>query len=132
MFCFGIYNQFNDDIKDIFDDIEEDNLTPYTYFLTHAKSNDGIENPYHYYWAVVYYLIYEVYQGNQQVKHLFIERCINAHKSLKRLVGKSTYSDLQQQMLSGISQTCTESSNDTFITVMIILLILPTISLVTS
>jgi geranylgeranyl pyrophosphate synthase len=100
MFCFGIYNQFNDDIKDIFEDIHEDNLTPYSYFLAGVSKGQVQENPYHYYWAVVYYLIYEVYKDNDQVKQLLLERSINAHKSLLDIVGENTYQVLQKDMLN--------------------------------
>lgn len=100
MFCFGIYNQFNDDIKDIFDDIEQDNVTPYSYFLTHTNTAQPIDNPYHDYWAVVYYLIYVVYQGNAQVKQLLLERSINAHQSLLNQVGYETFAELQANMLN--------------------------------
>ncbi len=100
-FCFGIYNQFNDDIKDIFDDIEEANVTPYSYYLTKLNANESIENlnPYRIYWAVVSYLINEVYHGEPKTRQLFLERCINAHKSLKNSIGEKAYNELQQNLL---------------------------------
>nr|WP_168711038.1 polyprenyl synthetase family protein [Ningiella ruwaisensis] len=118
-FCFGIYNQFNDDIKDVFDDMKEGNVTPYTRFLhlktsttentTCLKTNDQKTNdqktktpeksPYEYYWAVVYYLISVVYKDNKQCRSLLLERSINAHKSLLQKVGKEKYAFLRQNLL---------------------------------
>lgn len=105
-FCFGIYNQFNDDIKDIFDDIEEDNVTPYTHYLKQQKliqqkqgENSHLTNPYRIYWSVVFYLIYEVYQGDKQAKRLLLERSINAHKSLRNAIGEQAYLQLKQDLL---------------------------------
>lgn len=101
-FCFGIYNQFNDDIKDIFDDIEEGNVTPYTYFLQQQASNteQALINPYRIYWAVVFYLINRVYGNNQQTKALLLERSINAHRSLKNAIGKKRYQKLRGSLLT--------------------------------
>ena len=102
-FCFGIYNQFNDDIKDIFDDLSENNVTPYTYYL-HNKdlltSEVGITNPYRIYWAVVFYLINEVYQNNPANKNLLLERSINAHKSLRAAIGNESYEQLRKSLLN--------------------------------
>ncbi len=104
-FCFGIYNQFNDDIKDIFEDLSEDNVTPYTYYLKRAKlkqagfSNSQRINPYRIYWAVVYYLIYKVYGNNPKSKTLILERSINAHKSLKAAIGDQKYNQLTKGLL---------------------------------
>ncbi|NNJ73308.1 MAG: hypothetical protein HKP09_09005, partial [Enterobacterales bacterium] len=93
-FCFGIYNQFNDDIKDIFEDIEQDNLTPYSYYLTYGSQTANNENPYSYYWAVVHYLINDVYHAEPITRTLLIERCINAHKSLLQSIGEARYLEL--------------------------------------
>ncbi|MCW8879873.1 MAG: polyprenyl synthetase family protein [Kangiellaceae bacterium] len=100
-FCFGIYNQFNDDIKDIFDDLEEGNVTPYTHFLTNTKDYQTKEltNPYRIYWAVVSYLIKEVYKNNAYCRQLLLERSINAHKSLLSIVGDEKYQWLKQKLL---------------------------------
>lgn len=98
-FCFGIYNQFNDDIKDIFEDLEENNLTPYTYFLTRPTPQPNDVSPYQFYWAVVYYLITVVYQNEPVTKALFLERCINAHRSLKQKVGHRQYESLRKSLL---------------------------------
>lgn len=98
-FCFGIYNQFNDDIKDIFDDLEEGNVTPYSYFLSQKSKEGMVMNPYRIYWAVVFYLINEVYQGDPKAKQLLLERSINAHKSLRTSIGQSAYRKLKQNLL---------------------------------
>lgn len=101
-FCFGIYNQFNDDIKDIFDDIKEKAVTPYSYHLhkqNHSIS-DNSANPYRIYWSVVFYLIHEVYGNEPQAKSLLLERSINAHRSLRQSIGEQSYDHLRQQLLS--------------------------------
>ena len=99
-FCFGIYNQFNDDIKDIFDDIDEGNVTPYSYYLTGKNRSVDNLNPYRIYWAVVSYLINDVYQGEAKTRELFLERCINAHKSLKNAIGDKAYHALEKDLLN--------------------------------
>ena len=98
-FCFGIYNQFNDDIKDIDEDIAANNVTPYTWFLTVRKSNQNVENPYSYYWAVLYFLVYEVYKDNTYIKYLFFERTVNAHKSVLQSRGLNGYKRLRVDLL---------------------------------
>jgi geranylgeranyl pyrophosphate synthase len=112
-FCFGIYNQFNDDIKDIFDDQLESNVTPYTYYLKNQKlkkpnlenknsenrHSKPLQNPYQIYWSVVNYLIYNVFEGDETSKQLLLERSINAHKSLRQQIGAARYQELRQQML---------------------------------
>ncbi len=100
--CFGIYNQFNDDIKDIFDDLKEGNVTPYSYYLTHKNTDHILENqnPYRIYWSVVFYLIHHVYQNEGYAKKLLLERSINAHKSLLNVVGEKEYQKLESQLLT--------------------------------
>ena len=101
-FCFGIYNQFNDDIKDIFDDLAEDNVTPYTYYLKQLENGNekSLVNPYRVYWSVVFYLIHKVYKGHPQSKQLLLERSINAHKSLRAAIGEGRYQQLRGNLLS--------------------------------
>ncbi|MET1254330.1 polyprenyl synthetase family protein [Aliikangiella maris] len=125
-FCFGIYNQFNDDIKDIFDDLAQGNLTPYTYYYrqveetnTITQSSQSLTNPYLFYWAVVYYLIYHVYQNQPQAKQLLLERSINAHKSLLNALGNSPYQRLSEKLLvtdniefNGVINQLVRSPND--------------------
>ncbi|WP_144395480.1 polyprenyl synthetase family protein [Pleionea sediminis] len=98
-FCFGIYNQFNDDIKDIDDDLKNDNVTPYTHYLTYGVNDKNSVNPYRVYWSVVFYLINNLYKGHQQSKYLILERSINAHRSVLRAVGKERYNDLREKLL---------------------------------
>ncbi|WP_246722783.1 polyprenyl synthetase family protein [Aliikangiella sp. G2MR2-5] len=99
-FCFGIYNQFNDDIKDIFDDLREGNVTPYSYYLFHQKSEGKITlNPYRIYWAVVYYLINNVFESHPLSKQLLLERSINAHKNLRSSIGEEQYLEVEVSLL---------------------------------
>lgn len=106
-FCFGIYNQFNDDIKDVFDDMNEGNVTPYTYYLekkqnqTKSTAEDPLSmNPYHVYWAVVYFLIYRVYKNNPRCKKLILERSVNAHKSVLNTLGENEYKKIRTKLLN--------------------------------
>lgn len=101
-FCFGIYNQFNDDIKDIFDDLKEKAVTPYSYHLykNNTKVTLDSQNPYRIYWSVVYYLIHHVYQNNAKTKALLLERSINAHRSLRQSIGEKEYDTLRMKLLS--------------------------------
>ena len=120
-FCFGIYNQFNDDIKDIFEDLDEGNVTPYTYYLSKQSSSaqNQLSNPYSIYWAVVHYLTDTVYANDTESKKLILERSINAHKSLRNSVGIKTYTQLRQTILNSgniefdqLINTLVESPND--------------------
>ena len=102
-FCFGIYNQFNDDIKDIFSDLAEGNVTPYTYYLQQKEGSEkpiSLVNPYKIYWSVVFYLIYKVYKNEPKSKKLLLERSINAHKSLRASIGEGSYFKLRENLLT--------------------------------
>ncbi|QEP41920.1 polyprenyl synthetase family protein [Ectothiorhodospiraceae bacterium BW-2] len=97
MFYYGIYNQFNDDIKDIDSDLLQGVVTPYTYYLKHYKKRADLVNPYEIYWSVVFTLIYVVYKEEPIAKKLILERTINAHKSLcsqKGLRGYHAFMDV--------------------------------------
>jgi len=96
-FYFGIYNQFNDDIKDIYEDLESDNLTPYTAYLKFPEKFEC--SPYRIYWSVVLYLIRNVYNQDKHFTRLILERSINAHKSLLNNVGHEKYLELKKTLL---------------------------------
>ncbi|MEM0910663.1 MAG: polyprenyl synthetase family protein [Pseudomonadota bacterium] len=98
-FCFGIYNQFNDDIKDIEEDRASRNLTPYTWYLALRDSQHAIDNPYESYWAVVYFLVYDIYKNDPQIKQLFFERTMNAHMSVYKCRGQRGYLALKKALL---------------------------------
>ncbi len=102
MFCFGIYNQFNDDIKDIFDDLAAGNVTPYSHYFLYGETyaDKGWANPYRCYWAVVFYLIHHVYDDNDYCRQLLLERSINAHRSLLESVGEQRYQQLRESLLN--------------------------------
>ncbi|MDT0594199.1 polyprenyl synthetase family protein [Glaciecola petra] len=100
VFCFGIYNQFNDDIKDLLVDIQQDNLTPYSHYYHVEGAKSENVNPYRVYWCVVFYLITTVYKNDAHAKQLLLERSINAHKSLKNEVGDEKYKELERTLLN--------------------------------
>jgi geranylgeranyl pyrophosphate synthase len=110
-FCFGIYNQFNDDIKDIEEDLANQRVTPYTDWLSRTESQRrGALHPYRLYWAVVSFLIHRVYGNETQTRNLLLERCLNAHQSVYRQRGPVAYQTLCQQLL----QTPHQEFNDLF------------------
>ncbi|NVJ60717.1 MAG: polyprenyl synthetase family protein [Gammaproteobacteria bacterium] len=79
-FYFGIYNQFNDDIKDIDVDHHDDNVTPYS--LPSFEKNTSVKAA-RLHWAIVYYLFTKVYNNNVRVKAMLIQRTLNAFQSVK-------------------------------------------------
>tara|TARA_B100000745_G_scaffold300587_2_gene255564 strand:- start:2798 stop:5158 length:2361 start_codon:yes stop_codon:yes gene_type:complete len=99
-FCFGIYNQFNDDIKDLDEDMASGNVTPYTYHLILGKKHPLGVVPYRLYWAVVHYLIYHVYAGHQQTRQLLLERSLNAIRSMRQRIGSERYHQIRPLLLS--------------------------------
>ena len=52
-FFYGIYNQLADDFADMFDDLKEGAVTPYTYYINYHHQRTDLINPFELYWTVI-------------------------------------------------------------------------------
>lgn len=93
-FYYGIYNQLSDDFTDMFDDLKNGVVTPYTYYLTHCEKRTDLVNPFELYWVVIFYLIHHVYQSDEKACEVILDRAINGLKRLKKRVGLEKYEEI--------------------------------------
>lgn len=101
IFCYGIYNQLADDFADMFSDMEEGAVTPYTYYLKYHKKRPDLINPYELYWTVISYLIHNVYNGDSKACEIILDRAINGLKRFKNRVGTKVYEEVMDTFASG-------------------------------
>lgn len=94
LFYYGLYNQLADDLSDLFEDLERQAVTPYTYFLTYHKKRRDLLNPFELYWSVIAFLISQVYQGDPHVRNLILDRAINGLHRLKSRFGPTQYKNV--------------------------------------
>jgi geranylgeranyl pyrophosphate synthase len=100
-FYYGIYNQLADDFADMFDDLREGAVTPYTYYLTYYRKRKDLMNPFEMYWAVIANLIHQVYQSDQKTCEVILDRAINGLKRFKEKAGKAKYNEVMVLFSSG-------------------------------
>lgn len=93
-FFYGIYNQLADDFSDMFNDLENGAVTPYTYYLTHYKTREDLINPFEMYWSVISYLIHHVYQSHPKTRDVILNRAVNGLRRFKEKNGDETYDEL--------------------------------------
>ncbi|QHS23544.1 polyprenyl synthetase family protein [Virgibacillus sp. MSP4-1] len=101
-FYYGIYNQLSDDLRDMYSDLEEGTVTPYTYYLKHHKERPDLINPFELYWAVTHNLIHNIYHSDPKTCDVILGRAINGLKRLKAQFGTEKYHELMNQFASGI------------------------------
>nr|WP_309100903.1 polyprenyl synthetase family protein [Fredinandcohnia onubensis] len=101
IFCYGIYNQLADDFSDMFSDMEDSAVTPYTYYLTYHKKRTDLVNPYELYWAVISYLIHNIYNSDPKACEIILNRAINGLKRFKKRVGNKVYEEVMETFASG-------------------------------
>ena len=102
-FYYGIYNQLADDFADMFDDLKEGAVTPYTYFLTYHAERPDLINPFELYWAVIANLIHHVYQSDLKTTEVILDRAINGLKRFKERMGTAKYMEVMDLFSSGNS-----------------------------
>ncbi|HIW34147.1 MAG TPA: polyprenyl synthetase family protein [Candidatus Paenibacillus intestinavium] len=90
-FFYGIYNQLADDFTDMFDDMKDGAVTPYTYYLKYRDQRSDLINPFELYWTVIYHLIHKVYHSDPQNREIIVSRAINGLKRCKARVGTEKY-----------------------------------------
>ncbi|SFS54713.1 polyprenyl synthetase family protein [Paenibacillus sp. 453mf] len=100
-FYYGIYNQLADDFADMFEDLEDGAVTPYTYYLTHRDKRPDLVNPFELYWAVISNLIHNVYDSDPKTREVILDRAINGLKRCKKRVGQLKYNEIMQIFSSG-------------------------------
>ncbi|WJM10856.1 polyprenyl synthetase family protein [Paenibacillus sp. PK1-4R] len=100
-FYYGIYNQLADDFADMFDDMEEGAVTPYTYYLKYRDLRPDLINPYELYWAVISHLIHDVYNSDAKTREVILDRAINGLKRCKERLGQQKYDEVMTIFASG-------------------------------
>jgi geranylgeranyl pyrophosphate synthase len=100
-FYYGIYNQLADDFADMFDDLSDGAVTPYTYFLTYHHKRKDLINPFEMYWAVIANLIHQVYQSDHKTCEVILDRAINGLKRFKEKAGAEKYKEIMNLFSSG-------------------------------
>ncbi|MGF9695935.1 polyprenyl synthetase family protein [Paenibacillus sp. MABNR03] len=100
-FYYGIYNQLADDFADMFDDMEEGAVTPYTYYLKYRDLRPDLINPYELYWTVISHLIHSVYDSDEKTREVILDRAINGLKRSKERLGQAKYNEIMNIFASG-------------------------------
>ncbi|MBD8069556.1 polyprenyl synthetase family protein [Bacillus sp. PS06] len=93
-FLYGIYNQLADDFADMFDDMNDGAVTPYTYYLKYHKSRKDLINPFELYWTVISNLIHQVYNSDEKTCEIILNRAINGLKRYKERMGSKKYKEV--------------------------------------
>lgn len=100
-FFYGIYNQLADDFADMFDDLENGAVTPYTYYLKYHEKRVDLINPFELYWSVISHLIHNVYHSDPKACEVILDRAINGLKRYKEKVGTKQYKEVMELFASG-------------------------------
>ncbi|MGZ9584335.1 polyprenyl synthetase family protein [Paenibacillus marinisediminis] len=100
-FYYGIYNQLADDFADMFDDMRDGAVTPYTYYLKYRDRRSDLINPFELYWAVISNLIHTVYHSDAKTREVILDRAINGLKRCKARVGIEKYNEIMDIFASG-------------------------------
>nr|WP_251551969.1 polyprenyl synthetase family protein [Neobacillus muris] len=101
-FYYGIYNQLADDFADMFEDLEEERVTPYTYFIRHHEKRTDLINPFELYWAVICHLIHDVYHADAKSLEVVLDRAINGLKRFRERHESKKYNEVMELFASGI------------------------------
>lgn len=100
-FFYGIYNQLADDFADMFDDMKDGAVTPYTYYLKYHDKRKDLINPFELYWTVISNLIHNVYDSDAKTREVILDRAINGLKRFKERVGNEKYKEVMHLFASG-------------------------------
>ncbi|WP_186580368.1 polyprenyl synthetase family protein [Aquibacillus kalidii] len=93
-FYYGIYNQLADDFADMFEDLEAEAVTPYTYYMKYHNQRQDLINPFELYWTVISHLIEQVYHSSEHAVEVMLNRAINGLKRFKEKNGVKTYNQV--------------------------------------
>ena len=100
-FYYGIYNQLADDFADMFDDMKDGAVTPYTYYMKYHDMRPDLINPFELYWTVISYLIHNVYHSDTKTCEVILDRAINGLKRFKERMGTNKYKEVMELFASG-------------------------------
>ncbi|MEK3996533.1 polyprenyl synthetase family protein [Psychrobacillus sp. FSL K6-2365] len=100
-FFYGIYNQLADDFADMFDDLKDGAVTPYTYYLKYHDTRPDLINPFEMYWTVISNLIHQVYHSDKMTREVILDRAINGLKRFKERAGTEKYKEVMDLFTSG-------------------------------
>ncbi|WP_054024836.1 polyprenyl synthetase family protein [Bacillus sp. FJAT-28004] len=100
-FFYGIYNQLADDLADMFDDMRDGAVTPYTYYLKYHKQRPDLINPFELYWVVISNLIHNVYRSDAMTREVILDRVFNGLKRFKERNGIEKYNEIMAIFSSG-------------------------------
>ncbi|MEC1716217.1 polyprenyl synthetase family protein [Schinkia azotoformans] len=100
-FYYGIYNQLADDFADMFDDMGNGMVTPYTYYLKYHDKRSDLLNPFELYWTVISHLIHNVYDSETKTREVILDRAINGLKRFKERMGENKYNEVMGVFASG-------------------------------
>ena len=100
-FYYGIYNQLADDFADMFDDLKDGSVTPYTYFIKYHEQRSDLINPFELYWTVISHLIHHVYHSDPKTCEVILDRAINGLKRFKEKRGAEKYNEVMELFSSG-------------------------------
>ncbi|MDF2856286.1 MAG: geranyltranstransferase [Neobacillus sp.] len=101
-FYYGIYNQLADDFADMFDDLKDGAVTPYTYYLKYHEKRSDLINPFELYWTVISNLIHHVYESDSKTCEVILDRAVNGLKRYKEKMGKKKYNEVMDLFTAGI------------------------------
>ncbi|WP_171056499.1 polyprenyl synthetase family protein [Paenibacillus sinopodophylli] len=100
-FYYGIYNQLADDFADLFDDLQDGAVTPFTYYLTYRNQRSDLINPFELYWTVISHLLHDVYQSDPKAREVILDRAINGLKRCKARIGTEKYNSVMAIFAGG-------------------------------
>lgn len=100
-FVYGIYNQLADDFADMFDDMKEGRVTPYTYYMKYHDKRSDLINPFELYWTVIFNLIHNVYHSDSKTREVILDRAINGLKRFKKRMGTKKYNEVMRVFAAG-------------------------------
>ncbi|MBT2737199.1 polyprenyl synthetase family protein [Bacillus sp. ISL-7] len=100
-FFYGIYNQLADDFADMYEDLKEGRVTPYTYYLKYHDKRIDLINPFELYWTVISNLIHKVYHSDSKACEVILDRAINGLKRFKERMGTEKYNEVMKLFFSG-------------------------------
>jgi geranylgeranyl pyrophosphate synthase len=95
-FYYGIYNQLADDFTDMFEDLKDGAVTPYTYYWKYHDKRPDLINPFDLYWTVIFNLIHHVYQSDPLACEVILDRAFNGLKRFKEKVGTEKYNKVMK------------------------------------
>ncbi|MEH7085739.1 polyprenyl synthetase family protein [Neobacillus drentensis] len=102
-FFYGIYNQLADDFADMYEDLKDGRVTPYTYYLKYHDQRADLINPFELYWTVISNLIHQVYHSDSKAREVILDRAINGLKRYKERMGTDKYNEVMKLFASGNS-----------------------------